>query len=82
MMLASISNRYNYPITAIWMMMVFIQLLVLLSSVDSFLIQPSQVQRRHETCTHIRTTIALESSPSTISDTDPAREREDMPWGD
>ena len=67
------------------MMMVFIQLLVLLSSVDSFIIQPSQVQRRHVTCTHIRTPITttlLESSPSTISDTDPASEREDMPWGD
>eukprot|EP00985_Skeletonema_marinoi_P025666 scaffold19069_cov80-Skeletonema_marinoi.AAC.1 len=81
-MLASISNRYSYPITTIWMMMAFIQLLVLLSSVDSFLIQPSQVQRRHVTCTHIRTTTTvLESSPSTISDTDPASEREDMPWG-
>mmetsp|Transcript_37011 Transcript_37011/g.75462 ORF Transcript_37011/g.75462 Transcript_37011/m.75462 type:complete len:312 (-) Transcript_37011:1133-2068(-) len=82
MMLASISNRSSYPISAIWMMMVFIQLLVLLSSVDSFLIQPSHVQRRHVTCTHKRiTTTVLESSPSTISDTDPASEREDMPWG-
>lgn len=67
------------------MMVVFIQLLVLLSSGDSFMFQPSLVQRsRHKTCTHniMRTSITAESSPSPISDTGPVTEREDMPWGD
>ncbi len=78
---------------AMWMMVVFIPLLVLLSSVDSFIIiQPSQVQRRHETTlTHIRTTIttarwAESSTSTTISNTDSAPsktdERDDMPWSD
>ena len=85
------TNMTSISNPAIWMM-VFIQLLlILLSSVDSFVIEPPQVQRRHETFTHVRwstiTTARAESSQATtISNTNSAPsntdEREDMPWSD
>lgn len=82
------SRTYGNPIIVSLWMMFFIQLLAV-SSVDSFVIQPSQLRscKTHHTQQHHRrrtTIIATSSSTESTADTLASKnnkvERDDMPW--
>ena len=82
-----VSRNYDNPIIATLWMTFFIQLLAL-SSVDSFVIQPSHFRScktHHHTQHHSRRTTIIATSSSTESTTDTSIsknnvERDDMPW--